>query len=121
MKSAVVIIFNEENKVLLLERMTPQISYAGFWGLPGGAIHHNELPKDAAIREAKEETSLNILDLKFVCEVKRDISVYTCRSFTGTVQLDFEHVDFIWTPIEKIDDYKTIPGTKELILNAQKL
>ncbi|MCA9884818.1 MAG: NUDIX domain-containing protein [Anaerolineae bacterium] len=44
-----------ENKVLLIQREDYEV-----WALPGGAIDPGESPAVAAIREAKEETGLEI-------------------------------------------------------------
>ena len=36
----------------------------GFWNAPGGKIEHGEKPVDAAIREVKEETGLDVRSLE---------------------------------------------------------
>jgi 8-oxo-dGTP pyrophosphatase MutT (NUDIX family) len=41
---------------ILLERRSDN----GLWGLPGGAIHPGESVREAALREVKEETGLDI-------------------------------------------------------------
>ena len=48
-------IFNENGEVLLQRR-----GGSGKWGFPGGAIEIGETPEMAAIREAKEETGLDV-------------------------------------------------------------
>ena len=58
-------IFNERGEVLLQKR-----GNSNKWGFPGGAIEIGETPQMAAIREAKEETGLDV-------EVGRIIGVYT--------------------------------------------
>lgn len=52
-------IFNKDGKVLLVQQKKdgPQ---SLLWGLPGGHANDGESPADAAVREVKEETSLNI-------------------------------------------------------------
>ena len=49
-------------EVLLIRRKKEP--YKDFWALPGGFLEMNETPVDAAKRELKEETSLNIDVLK---------------------------------------------------------
>jgi isopentenyldiphosphate isomerase len=121
MKASVVVIINKKDEVLILKRMSPQRDYPNIWGFPGGAAHSNEKPKQAAIRETKEETSLDISDLKYVCRKDQWISIYTSRNYEGEVCLDFEHTAFVWVSIDKVEDYETIPGTKELMVKALKL
>lgn len=50
-----VIVVDPLGKILLERR-----SDNGLWGLPGGAIHAGESVREAALREVKEETGLNI-------------------------------------------------------------
>lgn len=60
-----VIIFNEEKQVLLQKR-----SDLGLWGIPSGHIEIGETVSEAAIREVKEETNLDI-------RIKKLIGVYS--------------------------------------------
>jgi 8-oxo-dGTP pyrophosphatase MutT (NUDIX family) len=48
-------IFNDKGEVLLQRR-----GDSNKWGFPGGAIEIGETPHEAAIREAKEETGLDV-------------------------------------------------------------
>lgn len=52
---------NEKAEVLLIRRGHPP--FEGMWACPGGFIDMDETPKEAAIRELKEETSLSDVDL----------------------------------------------------------
>lgn len=47
-------------QVLLLERTPGDTAFTG-WCLPGGKIHPDEPPKEAAFRELQEETGLEVL------------------------------------------------------------
>lgn len=56
--SAAIMAVNADNKVLLVKRsMEPA---QGSWCLPGGFIEIGETPQQAAIRECKEETGLDV-------------------------------------------------------------
>ncbi|MBS4195477.1 NUDIX hydrolase [Lederbergia citri] len=59
---SVVIIINEENKVLLQQRSYPY----GVWGLPGGLMELTESTEDCARREVLEETGLVIGEIELV-------------------------------------------------------
>lgn len=52
---AFAIIFDDQNRVLLCHRTDMDV-----WNLPGGGVEEGELPTEAAIREVKEETGLEI-------------------------------------------------------------
>jgi 8-oxo-dGTP diphosphatase len=46
----------EDRRVLLVKRAHPPIK--GQWSIPGGALEIGELVREAAVREAREETGL---------------------------------------------------------------
>lgn len=52
-----VIITNPDGKVLLLEHI---LRPGAGWGLPGGVIERGEQPEDAARREIREETGIEL-------------------------------------------------------------
>ena len=58
-------LFNQEGKVLLQKR-----GDSGKWGFPGGAVELGETPEQAAVRELKEETGLDV-------EIESFIGIYT--------------------------------------------
>jgi len=57
MVSAARVIIIEKNKILLIHRKKPGKEY---YVIPGGGIEKGESPEEAAIREIKEETNLDI-------------------------------------------------------------
>ncbi len=62
--AAVVLVHDAEGRVLLTRRAwEPQ---QGQWSLPGGYVDHDEPPREAAVRECKEETGLDIEDLELL-------------------------------------------------------
>lgn len=44
---------------LLLSRLAPYIARDELWTLPGGGVDHGENPRDAVLREVREETGLD--------------------------------------------------------------
>jgi len=60
------IIIELEKGIVLIKRKYPPIG----WALPGGFVDYGESLEDAAIREAKEETSLDVI-------LKRQLHTYS--------------------------------------------
>lgn len=59
-KLTIDIIINIEGKIVLIKRKNPPYG----WALPGGFVDYGETVENAAIREAKEETGLDLKNMK---------------------------------------------------------
>jgi 8-oxo-dGTP diphosphatase len=73
------IIINVPGGIILIERKNPPFG----WALPGGFVDYGESLEAAAIREAREETSLEVSDLRLVgcySDPKRDSRMHTISS-----------------------------------------
>jgi len=57
-KVAVDVVLENKGKVLLVQRALEP--FAGKWALPGGFVEEGETVEQAAVREVKEETGLDI-------------------------------------------------------------
>lgn len=57
-----IFIFNQQGKLLLLQSH----KWPGAYVVPGGHVELGERLEEAAVRETKEETGLNIYDLEFI-------------------------------------------------------
>ena len=57
-----VLLFNKQKQILILKP-----TYKDMWEVPGGIIESNESPRQAAIREIKEELGLDISFMQFLC------------------------------------------------------
>ncbi len=102
------LIFNDRGEVLMVRTH----KWSNLWGIPGGKIQWSEPAIDALRREVKEETALDVDDVRFVLvqdcihsrEFYRDAHFvllnYTCRvTGSDTVTLDHEAQEFRWLPI----------------------
>ena len=67
-KIMVDVVIPSEDGVVLIRRGTDP--YEGMWALPGGFVEVGETVENAAVREAKEETNLDV-------ELERLVGVYS--------------------------------------------
>ena len=63
-----IFIFDEEFNFILIKRKNNP--YKNYWALPGGFVEYGESVETAAIREAKEETNIDV-------ELKDLVNVYS--------------------------------------------
>ena len=88
------IIFDEQGGVLLCHRRDMDA-----WNLPGGGIEPGELPTEAAVREVKEETGLDVAIERLIGVYgKTDkltdlIFFFLCRVTGGQIELTDESDD----------------------------
>jgi len=121
----------KEDKLLMLKQTKSK-----FWLLPGGHIDDGELPHEAAIREVKEETNLDIeilqvadegartpivtpLPVPFAmrllpCRDKKDIDfTFTAKIIGGELKIDYESEEAKWFTKEEIfNDPAVGPNTR---------
>ena len=91
MGAAVAILSDDGQRLLLVQRAHEP--YLGWWMLPAGFIEYGEYAADTAVREAEEETGLQVeltglRGLYFGTDDPRDIShlaVYDARVVGGTL------------------------------------
>jgi ADP-ribose pyrophosphatase YjhB (NUDIX family) len=104
--------------------------WSNLWGIPGGKIRFGERATDALVREVKEETNLDITDIRFVLaqdcihskEFYRDAHFillnYTCRCQTGgEIKLNDEAQEFRWL---SLPDARRMPLNRptQILLDA---
>ena len=85
-----IVIANE--RVLLVKRAHPPIE--GQWSIPGGALEIGELVREAAVREAREETGL-------IVEPGELLGVFdrVLRNPDERVQYHYVLIDFLCKPL----------------------
>jgi 8-oxo-dGTP diphosphatase len=117
--ACVCIVFNEENKLLLVRRSENDNWMAGKFALIGGGIEENEIPEECIIREAKEETNLTLKKPKLVystIEGSTFLYVFVSKvSNSDKIKLNDEHTGYMWVNSGEIQKYDTVPNLMEMI------
>jgi 8-oxo-dGTP diphosphatase len=117
--ACVCLIFNEENKLLLVRRSDEDEWMGGKFALVGGTIEENEIPEECIIREVKEETNLTLKKPKIVYSTIEETTflyVFVSKvSNSDKIKLNHEHTGYIWVDNNQIDSYETIPNLKNMI------
>ena len=121
-KGSAVVIFDEEGRVLLLLRPKNMRWAPGKWALPGGHIEEGEEPIDAAVREVREETTLEIRDpVEFHTSDNGEVRYFVTRVGNASVTIDWEHDDFTWVYPENLTNYDVAPNVEGVISRAQEI
>jgi len=119
------LIFNDSNQVLMVRTH----KWSNLWGIPGGKIKWGEPAEEALGRELKEETALDVTDIKFVLvqdcihskEFYRDTHFvllnYTCRcAGEPVVKLNDEAREFRWVTADEALALPINAPTRKLLL-----
>ena len=84
--------------------------YLGSWGLPAGLQEYGEIPQDAARRETREETGLEVeierlLEVHYATDDPRkrvNVVVYLARPVAGTLQAADDATDARFFPLDAL-------------------
>ncbi len=105
-------IIHKKGKVLLVKRGTEP--FKDYWAIPGGHIDFGETAEQAVIREAKEETGLDIKPrfFRYFDEIIDDydwhsvVLMFSC-DFSGKISFDKKEItDLKWFSYGEIKDLK---------------
>lgn len=112
------VIIKSADKILILKRGKNASWMPSKWNLPGGIIENNETPEEAAIREAKEETNINVSGLtlidKFLDPEKWTIYFFKTKNYSGKISLT-ENSNYKWITKNELNNYDFVPYVKEVI------
>ena len=118
-------LIEKEGKYLLIKRSKikrdlPNV-YPSYWDIPGGSVEENELPREAALREAMEEVNQKIRINKIIHEDSQfdseNDTVFTRLVYAGRIleERDIlldpeEHSDFVWiTSLKDLEKELIVP------------
>ena len=114
-----------------IKRGLPNV-YPSYWDIPGGSVEENELPREAALREAMEEVNQKLRINKIIHEDSQfDASkdtVFTRLVYAGEIleERDFildpeEHTDFKWiSSLKDIESNLVVPYLLEILADKSK-
>ncbi|HET7209412.1 MAG TPA: NUDIX hydrolase [Terriglobales bacterium] len=115
----------ENGRALLVKRGHPPL--AGEWSIPGGVLEVGELLREAAVREAKEETGLVVEPGEILGVYDRLIRVgervqyhyvlidFLCRRVSGELQPGSDAEDVRWFAAEEIEALKLASDTADVL------
>jgi ADP-ribose pyrophosphatase YjhB (NUDIX family) len=129
--SANVIVVNDDGAILLIRRTDN-----GNLALPGGGMDLGESIVDAAIREVKEETGLDVritglvgiytnprhlIEYTSDGEVRQEFSiVFTAKPTGGTLTTTTEASEVVWRDPAGLDDEQMHPSMRQRIEHFQE-
>lgn len=123
-------IVKHNGKVLIICREKNDNNFPGLWEIPSGKKEDMESVEDAAVREVKEETGLNVKIIKpaavfnYINEKSDEIRDATQICFLvkiigePKVTLSSEHDDYAWVSETELDNYNVSRETKNAIVLA---
>jgi len=112
--SAAAIVINENNEILLIKG-----PHRG-WEMPGGIVELGESPAQAAIRETKEESGIDIELIKF-CGIFQNIedsicnTLFLAKPIGGVPTITSESLETGFFPIEEALKMVTFMNFRERI------
>ena len=129
-------LIEKDRKYLLIKRSKikrglPNV-YPSYWDIPGGSVEENELPREAALREAIEEVNQKLRINKIIHEDSQfdasNDTVFTRLVYAGEIleERDFildpeEHTDFKWiSSLKDIESNLVVPYLLEILADKSK-
>jgi 8-oxo-dGTP diphosphatase len=116
----------KDNRVLLIRR--GQAPLLGEWSLPGGVLECGETLREATIREAREETGLEVETGELLGVYERVIRSedgrvryhyvlidFLCRAVAGALSVGSDAADVRWFESAELDGLNLPTDTREVI------
>jgi bis(5'-nucleosidyl)-tetraphosphatase len=101
-----------------------------YWNFPKGKLELDETPQQAALRETKEETGLDVTILPYFKEkifyfyrehnktISKTVHYFVAQAKSKNVVISKEHVGFIWVSPTKALKKLSFPNSQEVFKKA---
>ena len=129
-KSCGVVLFNSD-KFLLLKHINEDSRVDGHWDFPKGHVELGEEEIDTALRELKEETKIEDVDIipsfkqfinynisKDTLSVSKKVIFFLAETKVWDVFLSSEHQNFVWLNFEEAIERLTYDNAKNILKEA---
>lgn len=120
-----IIIYNDNNKVLIAQRGKSKKKFPLLWETIGGVLEENETPEECIRREVMEEINCSISELKlFKVYIINEDSRYVLIVFTGKIneqiQLNSEIEQVKWIDKWEVRNFDFCANCLEKVLDFYK-
>ena len=119
--AAIIKDINEQGKEIIFATRRGYGDFKGGWEFPGGKIEEGETPKDALVREIKEELDIEISVGELIDTIEYDyptfhlsMDCFFAKITSGELVLK-EHEAAKWLTKEELDDVDWLPADVTLI------
>lgn len=116
-------IYDEENNKVIMQDKINSANWNGFT-FPGGHVENGESIIESTIREVKEETGLDIKDLKYsgLIDWYNDVSherwlifLFKTKIYSGEILEETQEGKIYWIDIEELANLNLASGMKEYL------
>jgi len=123
------VVFDAQDRILLIKR--GKAPHYGEWMVPGGTLEWGETLEQAAIREVREETGIEIEIEAFVELIEAIttgpdgfhfiIADFAARARGGVLRAASDALDAIWVAPDSLDGHDLNPQLRAVIAKAREI
>ena len=122
---AIALVFDAGGQLLICKRKADAV-LGGLWEFPGGKCNRGETPQECALREVREETSLEVAVVRSLSTIEHEyphahvrLHPFVCRHVSGVLQL-LQVAEGKWVSPAVLGAYQFPAANGPLIVQASK-